>query len=324
MDMGKNNPAPTKQRIKAIDQFRGFAIICMVLINYGTRVQSVPAWLKHAPDIGLNFPDLGAPVFVFAIGLTFRLSFQRRVERDGLSPTIGHFIRRYLAFLGMGAIISAGETILGFNTSGVDWGVLQAIGCAGLLTLMVIQLPTGIRLGIGLELLAVYQILLDTYWLEMVLRSPHGGLAGSVSWSALLIMATAFGDLYHNESQRRYFPFVSFLFLLAGFALSLAIPVSKPRVSASYDLVTLGVSGLVFSEFYLTDLHLNYFSAWGKNPILLYSLSYLLIGLFVVPDIPVWNAQAPLWLAGLQAVSLILVLGSVALYLQKKGFLFSI
>lgn len=324
MDLGKNNPAPAKQRIKAIDQFRGFAIICMVLINYGTRIQSVPAWLKHAPDIGLNFPDLGAPVFIFAIGLTYRLSFRHRVERDGLSSTIGHFIRRYLAFLGMGAIISAGETALGFNTSGVDWGVLQAIGCAGLMTMIVILLPTGIRFGIGLGLLALYQILLDAHWLEMVLRSPHGGLAGSLSWSALLIIATAFGDLYHNESHRKYFPFVSFLILLAGFVLSLVVPVSKPRVSASYDLVTLGVSGLVFSEFYLTDLHLNYFSAWGQNPILLYSLSYLLIGLFVVPDIPAWNAQAPLWLAGLQSITLVLILGAIALHLQKKSLIFSI
>jgi predicted acyltransferase len=320
----KNDLTFTKQRIKAIDQFRGFAIICMVLINYGTWVQSVPTWLKHAPDIGLNFPDLGAPVFVFAIGLTFGLSFHRRLERDGLSPTIGHFMRRYLAFLGLGAVISAGETALGFNTSGVDWGVLQAIGCAGLLTLMVILLPTGIRFGVGLGLLALYQILLDNYWLDMVLRSPHGGLVGALSWSALLIIATVFGDLYHNEDRRKYFPFLSFLFLVAGFALSLVVPVSKTRVSASYDLITLGVSGLVFSEFYLTNLNLNYFSAWGQNPILLYSLSYLLIGLFAVPDIPAWHAQAPLWLAGLQAATVVLALSTVALYLQKKRFIFSV
>lgn len=322
--MEKIKPTPIKQRIKAIDQFRGFAIIGMVLINFGTRVEAVPEWLKHAPDIGLNFPDLGAPVFVFAIGLTFGLSFHRRVERDGLSATIGHFLRRYLAFLGMGAIIAAGETALGFNTSGIDWGVLQAIGCAGLVTLMVIALPPGIRLGFGLGLLAVYQILLDSYWLEIVRRSPHGGLPGALSWSAILILATVFGDLYHNENHRKYFPFVSFLCLVAGFFLGLFVPISKARVSAPYDLITLGVSGLVFSEFYLTNFQLNYFIAWGQNPILLYSLSFLLQGLFVVPDIPTWHAQAPLWFAGLQAIISVLTLSAVALYWQKKSFVFSI
>jgi len=320
----KNMPPPTKQRIKAIDQFRGFAIICMVLINFGTTIQSVPNWLKHASDIGLTFPDLGAPVFIFAIGLTYSLSFHSRALKTGLSSTIGHFIRRYFAILGMGAVVSAGETFLGRNTSGVDWGVLQAIGCAGLLTLMVIRLPTGIRLGIGLGLLAAYQYLLDTYWLEMVLRSPHGGLAGALSWSAVLIISTVFGDLYHNERYRKYFPFVSLLFMVAGFALALVVPVSKNRVSASYDLITLGVSGLVFSEFYLTNLNLPYFSAWGKNPLLLYSLSYLLIGLFVLPDIPAWHTNASLWLVGLQAISIVLILGSLALYWHKKDFIYSV
>jgi len=117
---------------------------------------------------------------------------------------------------------------------------------------------------------------------------------------------------------------MSFLFLVAGFGLALVVPVSKDRVSASYDLVALGVSGLIFSEFYISKLQLNFFSAWGQNPILLYSLSYLLIGLFVLPGIPAWHTQAPLWLVGLQAISLVLILGWVALYWQKRGFIFSI
>lgn len=320
----KNLLIATSQRIKAIDQFRGFAIICMVVINFGSGVQSMPGWLKHAPDVGLRFADLGAPAFLFAIGLTFGLSFHRRVERNGLSSTIGHFIRRYLAILGMGAFVSAGETSLGLNSQGVDWGVLQAIGCAGLLTLMVILLPTGTRLGLGFGLLALYQILLDKYWLEGVLRSPHGGLPGALSWSAILILATVFGDIFHHQEHRKYFPYLSLLFFLAGYALALVVPISKSRVSASYDLVTLGVSGLIFSEFYLTNLELNFFTAWGQNPLLLYTLSYPLIGIFVLPGIPEWHVQAPLWLAGLQALSLLLILGSLALYWQKKKFSFSI
>ncbi|MFL7891235.1 MAG: heparan-alpha-glucosaminide N-acetyltransferase domain-containing protein [Anaerolineales bacterium] len=313
----------TKQRIEAIDQFRGFAIICMVLINYGMSIQTMPAWLEHAPDIGLTFPDLGAPAFIFAIGLTFGLSYHRRVEENGLPATIGHFMRRYLAILGMGAIIAAGETLLGRNTSGVDWGVLQAIGCAGILTLAVIQLPMGVRLGFGLGLLTLYQLLLDRYWLETVLRSPHGGLIGALSWSALLIIATVFGDLYHSPARRRYFPAVSLLFLIAGLFSAIFVPVSKNRVSASYVLITLAASGLIFSLFYLSQIQLNYFSAWGRNPILLYGLSFLLTGLFVLPDIPSWHLYAPLWLVILQALALVLIMGSVALYWQKKGFIFS-
>ena len=315
---------PTNQRIDAIDQFRGFAIILMVLFNYGMTVQTLPAWFKHSSDIGLTFPDLGTPSFVFAIGLTFGLSFRRRLARDGQAAAIGHFVRRYLSFIGIGAIVSAGQTLLGLNPFDFDWGVLQAIGCAGLLTLAVILLPTWVRLAIGLGLLAIYQLLLDAFWLQAVLRSMHGGLPGSLSWSAILIIATVFGDLYHHEARRKGFPFASAFCLAAGIALALVVPVSKNRVSASYDLITLGFSGVVFSIFYLANFKLDYFSAWGRNSILLYLLSYLLTGLFVLPPFPIWHAQAPLWLVGLQAISLFLILGKVAQYWQNKGFIFSI
>jgi hypothetical protein len=200
---------------------------------------------------------------------------------------------------------------------------LQAVGVAGLMTLLVINLPTAIRLGFGLGLLAIYQILLDKYWLTIVLGSQHGGLPGSFSWSAVMIIATVFGDIFQDESRRKYFPWAAALVLLAGFALTIWVPVSKNRVSATYDLITLGFSGLVFSAFYLTNFRLAFFTAWGQNPLTLYLLSFILTGLFVLPDIPVWHEQAPLWLAGLQALTMVSILSSLAFYWQRKDFIFS-
>ena len=130
-------PAMQSKRISSIDLFRGFAILAMVPANYMVGVQIIPAWLKHAPDIGLTVIDLIAPFFIFAIGLTYALSFHRRLERDGAFRTYSYFLTRYLAIIGLGAVISAGETAVGQNPSGIDWGVLQAIGMAGLVTLLV-------------------------------------------------------------------------------------------------------------------------------------------------------------------------------------------
>lgn len=78
-------------RIASIDQFRGFAILTMVLVNYLGGVQLSPVWLQHAPDIGLTFPDLVAPLFIFAIGLTFGMSFHRRLEHEGAINTYSLF-----------------------------------------------------------------------------------------------------------------------------------------------------------------------------------------------------------------------------------------
>lgn len=307
------------ERIAAIDQFRGFAILLMVIFNYLSGIGAIPAWLKHVPDIGMNFPDLGTPVFVFAIGLTYGLSYRRRLERDGLAVTLGHFIRRYLAFIGLGAIITAGQSILGIKTELLDWGVLQSIGAAGLLTLGVISFSTWTRLGIGLGLLGVYQILLDRFWLDLVLNSQHGGLPGSLSWAAILILATVLGDIFLDQSRRKHFPWASLAFLLGGFLLAILVPVSKNRVSASYDLITLGFSGLVFSIFYLSNFRLEFFSAWGRNPLLLYLLAFLVTGLFVLPGIPWWYTEAPWWLIGLQVLVLVTTLSWLARSWKKNG-----
>ena len=49
------------KRLEAIDQFRGFAILLMILANYMNNVSLIPSWLKHSDDIGYTVIDLIAP-----------------------------------------------------------------------------------------------------------------------------------------------------------------------------------------------------------------------------------------------------------------------
>ena len=311
------------KRISSIDQFRGFAILTMVLANYMGGVQLIPAWLKHAPDIGLTVIDLIAPFFIFAIGLTYALSFHRRIERDGAFHTYSYFLTRYLAIIGLGAIISAGETAVGENPSGIDWGVLQAIGMAGLATLLVISLPSVYRWLIGVGILVVYQLVLDHFLLDLTLRSPHGGLFGSLSWAAMMILGTALADLFHGEGRaKQAFPWVSLGILAAGVVLAFYSPVSKHRVSAAYVLITLGISALLFLLFHWVSDIRNWNSrlllAWGKNPLILYFLHYLLIGIFFLPGIPSLYAVATLWAVFLEMAFLLVVISMVALWMDRK------
>jgi predicted acyltransferase len=324
-----NKKAGPNDRIEAIDQFRGLAIILMVLVNELAGAEIIPAWLKHAPDVGLTIADLVAPFFIFAIGLTFGLSFQRRLARDGPGKTYQHFFTRFMALIGIGAIITGGEMLIGYSTEFVSWGVLQAIGVAGLLTLAVLALPTTWRWGIGLVLLAGYQVLLDHFWLNTVLSSSHGGMLGVLSWTAMLILATAMADYFHSKPENHIrFYVVAGLVLATGIGLAFLSPISKNRVSASYVLVSLGASGLLFSLFDLlvTKLMLRnpWLAAWGKNPLLLYMLHFMLLGFYALPANPAWYVQAPLWLAILQAVVLVGVLNLIALFLDRKGWVLSL
>lgn len=317
------------KRITSIDQFRGFAILTMVPANFMVGIQIIPAWLKHAPDIGLTVIDLIAPFFIFAIGLTYGLSFNRRIERDGAFKTYSNFLTRYLAIIGLGAIISAGETALGQNASGIDWGVLQAIGMAGLVTLLVIRLPSIYRWLIGAGILVVYQLVLDHFLLNLILRSPHGGLFGSLDWSAMMILGTALADLFHGEERaKKAFPWVSLGILAAGIVAATFLPVSKHRVSASYVLISLGISALLFLMFHWISDMRNWNSrlllAWGRNPLILYFFHYLLIGIFFLPGIPMLYAAAPVWMVLMELTFLLVVISSLALWMDRKNIIIAL
>jgi predicted acyltransferase len=316
-------------RIASIDQFRGFAILTMVLANYMGGVIIIPAWLKHSPDIGLTVIDLIAPFFIFAIALTYGRSFHNRLERDGALKTYNQFFIRYLAIVGLGALISAGETAVGENPSGIDWGVLQAIGMAGLITLIVIRLPSIYRLLIGAGILIIYQIILDYFLLDLTIRSPHGGLFGSLNWGAMLILGTALADMFHsNGGWKKVFPWASLAILATGIGLAFLLPVSKHRVSSSYVLISLGVSALLFLLFHWLSERFQwkgrFLVAWGKNPLVLYFLHYLIIGIYFLPGLPAIYQAAPIWLVLLEIVFIIGGVSAVAYWLDRKKIVISL
>jgi predicted acyltransferase len=318
----------SRERLDSIDQFRGFAILLMVLADYLARPQNVPAWLKHAHDVGLTVIDLIAPLFIFAIGLTYGMSFRRRLARSGGWQTGVDFVRRYAALIGIGFLLTLLGDLTGVYPSTVNWGLLQAIGAAGLLTLLVIWLRWPWRLLAGLVLLAAYQVLLDRFWLQDVLDAIHGGPWAAFAWGSMLILSTVLADIYHDATRRWFYPWLSIIILAVGIGLAFAVPVSKNRVSASYVLITVGASALVFGVFHLLDsrwkLRLPLLTEWGKNALLLYLLHGVLIGVFALPPVPGWYMEAPPWLIALQAAALVAVLSWVGAYLDRRGLYFTL
>ncbi|MHB1376228.1 MAG: heparan-alpha-glucosaminide N-acetyltransferase domain-containing protein [Candidatus Humimicrobiaceae bacterium] len=322
-----HNPAG---RIDSIDAFRGFIIILMVIVNYLSGINCIPGFLKHASDIGLTITDLVAPAFIFAIGLTYKLSFDKRLIRDGRKKTYYHFSIRFLAFIGIGAFFTGGSAIVVTNEAAAGaWGVMQAIGAAGLITLLFIRMGTITRIVIGLVLLIIYQLMLDNFWLDRVLNSAQGGLQGALSWGAMLIISTALADLFHNQLRHMLiYTVLSLVVLLAGILSSLLFVVSKHRVSLSYVLISVGISALLFLLFdifsRLTKIKLILLEWWGSNPLLLYLIHMILLGITFLPMNEVWYFGAPVWSALLQLVGFFSILCVFAwkLYSKKIHFTF--
>ena len=316
-------------RIEPIDQFRGFAILLMVLADYINNISTVPTWLKHAPDIGYTISDLVAPLFVFAIGLTFGPSFRRRFQNQGGWRTYNHFFSRNLALIGLGFLITLGGVLSGNYPPTANWGLLQALGMAGLITLPFIIIPGKYRWIIGLLLLVFYQFMLDRYWLDEVIHAVHNGPQGALSWGAMLILSTSLADIYYDQGKgKRLYPWVSSLVLMVGILLIYLIPISKHRASTSYILVSLGLSAILFFFFHILDERYQFrfptLTDWGKNPLLLYSLHGIILALFVIPPYPIWYFEAPLWLVLVQATFLIAVLSWIGQYFNRREWFLQI
>jgi predicted acyltransferase len=321
----ENQVNDARQRLESIDEFRGFSILLMVLADYLAGPHVIPAWLKHAPDIGFTVIDIIAPMFIAAIGLTFGASFRARLARDGRRRMIEHFLFRNLALIGIGALFTVLGNVWGLTADRSDWGVLQAIGFAGLIALLFIAVPARLRWLVGLLLLVAYQFQLNSLWLATVLSSTHGGLEGALSWAAMLVMATALGDLFHDVPKgRRWFPAVSAGVLVLGLLLAFIVPVSKNRVSASYVLIALGASDLIFWCFHVFDERFGrsipILREWGRNSLLLYVIHGVLLGIFVAPRIPSWYELAPVWLVVLQSLFMVGTLSWVGWVLDRRHF----
>lgn len=295
-------------RILSIDRFRGTLVILMVCGDFLSGIEFVPAFLKHALDIGFTIADTVASAFVFVIGLNYGTSFARQ-SQHGLTYAYRYFTFRYLALIGIGAVIAAGATMTGQPT---DWGVLQAIGVAGLICLLFIQLPTWARFVVGLAMLVLYQFILEASMLNPVLCSVQGGLFGAVSWGALLVLSTAVADIW-RRGLASCVVCCAVLVALAGIS-AVIIPVSKHRVSMSFVLITLALSAIVFLV--VDRLSRLGFSRpgilcwWGESALALYLIHLIALAVFVVPPITWLYVQAPIWLA---AIELTLILVSMTL-----------
>ena len=113
-------------------------------------------------------------------------------------------------------------------------------------------------------------------------------MEGAVSWSGMLILSTVIADIWKKSRVSEVgVAGPSAAALAAGLLLAAVAPISKNRVSASYVLVSLGASGLLFAVVLLLvnrlRLRAAYLRWWGINPLLLYIMHYLLLALVVLP-----------------------------------------
>lgn len=91
-------------RILSLDQFRGYTVLGMFIVNFVGGLLSVHPLLLHHHTY-LSYADTIMPQFLFAVGFGMRFSFQHRLHRDGAYATYSHFAWRCLGLILLGIVV---------------------------------------------------------------------------------------------------------------------------------------------------------------------------------------------------------------------------
>ncbi len=271
------------KRFLSIDIYKGIMIAFAIFINATAYFQYSPAWNKGSELYGLTYVDLFGPFFLFALTMTFKASYNRRVERYGEYKTYLHFIRRFSLYILIGFLITLQVNAMGLM---FRWGTLQMLGTTGLFLLLTVRIRPYFRILIATILLIIYQFIILQIMLETIAGSPHGGILGLLPWFSFATFASIFNEYFINSKNKSVFGLYGIILLVFGSLISIFLVVSRQLVNLPFILICLGISILVYLFLFQIFEELSNKYVWlkkerflvvlGKNTLLLYILQSVL------------------------------------------------
>lgn len=321
-----------KQRFESLDQFRGFAVFTMILVNVLGRFLAMPDALKHS-RVGFSFADTVAPFFVFIVGTGFRLSYTSNVAKLGKKTACLKAIRRLSLLTLMGLILYApyfSEDFIGTLCKTywqIDiWDALVNIGLAGILSMVVIGNSSNIRIITAMSFLILFQVICDqTFYGEWLHKySIDGGPLGLFGWAFILLFGSLITDFLKQSRAHITAKCLiwGLLLISCGLVLSRYWFFSKWYLSCSYVVASTGLGFLVFLAFYyLSDVWrrpLPHLTVLGKNALIIYFFHQIARTLFFAS--PIFNEKSNILFALASFVTIYVSSYSVALYCDKNNY----
>lgn len=196
-----------RRRIVSLDQFRGYTVVGMLLVNFLASFSVSPAVLKHHHDY-CSYADTIMPQFLFAVGFAFRLTFGRRLQRDGATVARLRMVRRLLGLMLVSVVVynvsppaSSWSELVEMGPAGIfpellkrNWfQTLMHIAVTSLWLLPVIAAGTSIRLLWMLAGVAAHILLSLWFNFEWVNTSPNGidgGPLAFLTWAVPAMVGT--------------------------------------------------------------------------------------------------------------------------------------
>ena len=208
--------APQK-RIASLDQFRGYTVAGMFLVNFLSGFAAAPFILRHHSSY-CSYADTIMPQFFFAVGFSFRLSFGRRTIQEGLASSYWHVMKRLLGLALVAIVVYQGspqlpqgakfdwETIRNLGFWGAAWKPLKRdcfqtlmhIAVTSLWILPVIRASAKWRILYAIASGLIHVWLSNVFNMEWVDSNPSGvdgGPLGFLTWTIPTIAGTLACDV---------------------------------------------------------------------------------------------------------------------------------
>ena len=316
---------PQSDRLISLDIFRGITIAAMILVNFPGSWKDIYSPLEHAAWIGLTPTDFIFPFFIFIVGVSITLSFEKQVQKGLPKKQIA--IKSILRAIKIFSVGLALRLLPTFDFSRFELpGVLQRISLVFLAcAFLFLYTRWRTQLFIGLFILA-------TYWLALILIPVPGVGAGVLepgknlaNWMDGVVIPNALLNKkgYDSEGFLSTFPavvtgisgllagkflkqnkekqitalqmiVVGLLLILVGNVSGIFFPVIKKIWTSSYVLVTSGWAFIVFALIYwIIDIKKwsfgnKFWIIFGSNAIAVYVLADVFETLFLYSGLHDW------------------------------------
>jgi predicted acyltransferase len=317
----KSVPIAEKTRVRWIDHARGFVMVFLVITSVfppGEWKQKdtnpILWWLSSHPSpfsADLTLYDIGVPAFMFIIGLSMAISFNKWAVKESPGKAALHQAKRYFILLILGILLAWVLEFKIWNTKTypvtpgpndtafypefaglvmnyvIIWDVVIAIAFTGYCTIPFLFIKDGkLRMIVAYAWMLLYGILFQVTNLRAYAQlSVHGGIFGTIfTLTSITVIGSAVGEYAMKspdpmQKKARNMAIFGAINLLIGFIID-AIPgweATKRQGSFSYGVISIGVVMLGATVFALIDLYrtkpIAYLDAFGKNPFFTYFIA---------------------------------------------------
>jgi predicted acyltransferase len=204
-------------RLASLYKYRCYNVAWMFLVNFLGSFLATPAVLKHHNNY-CSYADTIMPQFFFAVGFAMRLTFERRVKREGRARAYSKAVRRILGLALIAIVLYGAPKVartwddlltIGWQGAGLvamrEWfQTLMHIAVTSLWVLPVIRARGAVRIALAAVSALLFTALSQRFYFEWVQsHGIDGGALGFLAWTLPVVTGTLACDMVEaNRSGR--------------------------------------------------------------------------------------------------------------------------